>query len=464
MNKKFTFPMVVIVFILNLNHCTKFQESDFDSNSTLSNLLLFNRFSQGNTLTINPEPGHYTTSQVITMSAHSAAKIYFTTDGTEPTVNSNLYKEPIHIWKLAGVKLRAVAIKNDYKLASVNQENYYSYLDPKTGQTGCWDQAGGSIACSNSGLDGEYQKGITRTYTGPTQHGTYPNDYTTTDEATGIIWKSCSQGQTGANCSGVALPYDWTTAQTGVGGCNELNTMNTGSGYAGRTDWRLPSVVELRTILDFSGTNLPNTVPRINANVFPNTPANAGNIGTFWTDSDTTLNPFIVNFTDGSGTFNALNKSTTLNVRCVAGFPSARRYELSDNGNSTIKDHRTGLSWMKCSDGLSGNACATGIASMVVWGTAVANCNNMAIANKKWRLPSVNEMAGFFNLINPTLPSASPRVDLSYYPNTTGGLAYWASTTGTGIALNNKLTITTIGNAAEQPGINGAAVRCVSED
>jgi hypothetical protein len=53
---------------------------------------------------------------------------------------------------------------------------------------------------------------------------------------------------------------------------------------------------------------------------------------------------------------------------------------------------------------------------------------------------------------------------LSYYPNTTGGLAYWASTTGTGIALNNKLTITTIGNAAEQPGINGAAVRCVSED
>jgi hypothetical protein len=171
---------------------------------------------------------------------------------------------------------------------------------------------------------------------------------------------------------------------------------------------------------------------------FPNTPANAGNIGTFWTDSDTTLNPFIVNFTDGSGTFNALNKSTTLNVRCVAGFPSARRYELSDNGNSTIKDHRTGLSWMKCSDGLSGNACATGIASMVVWGTAVANCNNMAIANKKWRLPSVNELAGFFNLINPTLPSASPRVDLSYYPNTTGGLAYWASTTGTGSSFKQQ--------------------------
>jgi hypothetical protein len=77
MNKKFTFPMVVIVFILNLNHCTKFQESDFDSNSTLSNLLLFNRFSQGFTLTISPEPGHYTTSQIITMSAHSAAKNLF---------------------------------------------------------------------------------------------------------------------------------------------------------------------------------------------------------------------------------------------------------------------------------------------------------------------------------------------------------------------------------------------------
>jgi hypothetical protein len=460
MKTKIRIFLVFITTFFHLIQCTKFEESDLDPNSTASNLLLFNRLSQGYNLTISPEPGLYTTPQKITMTAPSGAKIYFTTDGTEPTVNSNLYKEPIDIWKLAGVKLKAIAIKNENKLASVNQENYYSYPDPKTGQTGCWDQAGGPIACAASGQDGEYQKGVTRAYTGPTQHGTYPNDYTTTDEATGLIWKSCSQGQTGANCSGVAVTLDWTTAQTGVGGCNELNAMNSGAGYAGRTDWRLPSVVELRTILDFSGVNLANTVPRINATAFPNTPAGTGNLGTNWTATDTTVNPFNVNFSTGLGDFNGGNtKPTPLNIRCVAGFPTARSYSFTDNGDGTIKDHRTGLFWQKCSIGLSGNDCSIGTLQNSQWGANLTNCNTLILNNKKWRLPSLNELTGFFEFFT---PAANPRVDLNFFPNTPAGNGYWSSTTST-TTLNNKQIIFTNGNFSEFIGSTAGPIRCVAD-
>jgi hypothetical protein len=461
MKTKIRIFLVFITTFFHLIQCTKFEESDLDPNSTASNLLLFNRLSQGYNLTISPEPGLYTTPQKITMTAPSGAKIYFTTDGTEPTVNSNLYKEPIHIWKLAGVKLRAVAIKNENQVASVNQENYYSYPNPKTGQTGCWDQAGGPVACAASGQDGEYQKGVTRAYTGPTQHATYPNDYTTTDEATGLMWKSCSQGQTGANCSGVAVTLDWTTAQTGVGGCNELNAMNSGAGYAGRTDWRLPIVVELRTILDLSGINLNNTVPRINTTAFPNTMAGAGNAGTYWTstNSATGFYPFNVDFSSAFTTA-FITPATPLNVRCVSGIPSFRVYEYTDNGDLTITDHKTSLTWQKCTNGQSGQSCA-GSGGAGQWDFSVAYCNSLVLSSKKWRLPSANELEDFLNYLK---FDANPRVDLSYFPNTPPSNLYWSSTTSTAIAgLNLKIIFGSNGNINANVGNTLSLTRCVAD-
>lgn len=75
-------------------------------------------------------------------------------------------------------------------------------------------------------------------------------------------------------------------------------------------NFRLPSVKELLTILDFTKTNTP---PAIDTTAFPGTPALD-----FWTSSGEASGPYLawfVNFADG-GTFNA-GVSNTYQVRCV---------------------------------------------------------------------------------------------------------------------------------------------------
>ncbi len=105
---------------------------------------------------------------------------------------------------------------------------------------------------STFGEDSDYvDTPIAMSFTGPTQHETYSSDYTTKDNVTGLIWKTCPEGQTGPDCSGNPSLYSW-----GWWGahkqCFLLNLQNNGAGYAGRTDWRLPSVFELTTLFDYS--------------------------------------------------------------------------------------------------------------------------------------------------------------------------------------------------------------------
>ena len=59
--------------------------------------------------TAEPAAGTYTFRQVITLSA-PGAKIYYTTDGTTPTVESNLYTSPFDLVRSGTVK--AIAVQN----------------------------------------------------------------------------------------------------------------------------------------------------------------------------------------------------------------------------------------------------------------------------------------------------------------------------------------------------------------
>lgn len=74
----------------------------------------------------------------------------------------------------------------------------------------------------------------------------------TPDPTTNLIWKTCSQGQpfedVGNKCFTSGLDYTWGQA---VNACATLNTTNSGQGYAGRTDWRLPTVQELENLVDY---------------------------------------------------------------------------------------------------------------------------------------------------------------------------------------------------------------------
>ena len=124
----------------------------------------------------------------------------------------------------------------------------------KTGQTGCWDALGNSVSCTGTGQDGELQKGITW----PNPRFTDNTDSTVTDNLTGFMWLK------DANCiysnySGFdtdATAGDgrvtWQNALNFVAGINDGTYPNCGGGY---TDWRLPNVKELQSLIDFGEYN-----------------------------------------------------------------------------------------------------------------------------------------------------------------------------------------------------------------
>jgi len=118
----------------------------------------------------------------------------------------------------------------------------YPWVLTKTGQTDCWDSAGtllDAAACLISGQDGAYQMGTDPDFT--------RDDATdiVTDNLNGLMWQDDAVGST----------MTWADAGTT---CDSLS-------LGGHDDWRLPSIDELESIVDFGRVN-----PAINS-VFVNT-------------------------------------------------------------------------------------------------------------------------------------------------------------------------------------------------
>ena len=104
----------------------------------------------------------------------------------------------------------------------------------------------------------------------PTNRFTINKNGTVSDTKTGLMWKTCSEGQSGTDCSGgSAATYTWQLA------LQQAQTVNNGSGFAGYSDWRVPNVKELVSITEKQCYD-----PAINLTVFPNTPSNL-----FWSSS-----------------------------------------------------------------------------------------------------------------------------------------------------------------------------------
>ncbi len=84
---------------------------------------------------------------------------------------------------------------------------------------------------------------------------------TVTHIKTGLMWKRCSEGSSGINCTtGTPTQYTW------QGALKAAKSLNESGGFAGFTDWRVPSIKELHFIVENKCVT-----PSVNAAIFPGT-------------------------------------------------------------------------------------------------------------------------------------------------------------------------------------------------
>ncbi|NVN90712.1 MAG: DUF1566 domain-containing protein [Desulfuromonadales bacterium] len=303
---------------------------------------------------------------------------------------------------------------------------------PDSGQTKCYQQVSpfkAEISCAGTGQDPE--------------HIIHPMNYTDNgngtimDNNTGLMWQKCSVGQNNdATCSGTASALNWYQAS----GTFDATYNPTSSGACG--SWRLPTVKELITIVDFS---VPGPAANSNATFFPNTVSDAYWLADEWS-SNTNL-AWFENFYNGLGS--ARIKTNSGYVRCVLGAPVSQNY--TDNRDGTETDNATRLVWQKCSAGQSYDGSCSGSASLFNnWNDALGYCNNLSLASQTdWRLPNIKEID--------TLLFVDPEI----FPKT-NAFQYWSSTTYAGVF--NTMSGYAFMGVADNSGIATKQVKALGVD
>ena len=129
-----------------------------------------------------------------------------------------------------------------------------------------------------------------------------------TDTITGLVWQRDGSG-TRAGCSG--------GVDGGTGGLtctwDEAKSYCAALALGGVSGWRLPGVMELRTIVDFTRAS-----PAIDPTGFPNTPFGNFNSDSFWTGSPSAFESDVAWYVwFGNGDSSNFYKTTDKRVRCV---------------------------------------------------------------------------------------------------------------------------------------------------
>lgn len=226
-------------------------------------------------------------------------------------------------------------------------------------------------------------------------------DGTVTDNVTGLVWQQD--------------PGNKKTFNEAVAGASKCTV----GGYA---DWRLPTIKELYSLIQFNGTDPdPQSSDAGSLTPFIDNVAFKFQYGKeedgeriidsqFATSTlykSTTMNGnktmFGVNFADGRikgyPAGNTGRKNKTYYVLYVRDNPEYGINQFKDNGDGTITDEATGLTWMKADSGKG-----------LDWPTALEYAEGMEFAGySDWRLPNAKELQSI--------------IDYTRSPDTTGSAA-----------------------------------------
>lgn len=303
---------------------------------------------------------------------------------------------------------------------SASAELTYPIVD--TDQASCYDISS-SVACPS---EGETFYGQDAQYTGSAPRYQDNWDGTVTDLVTGLMWQQ-NPGQ--------KMTYD-----QAVAGASNLP-------LAGYNDWRLPSIKELYSLIQFdgldpSGPNSTTLIPFIDTDYFnfEYGDENAGErvIDSQWATSSVYTGSvfggqqamFGVNFADGRikgyPTGSGRGPSKTYFVIYVRGNINYGVNIFVDNGDGTVIDQATGLTWTQ-------NDSGTGMD----WSSAFNYCESLDYAGiTDWRLPNAKELQSIVDYSRSPDATNSAAIDsifdVSTITNEAGQADYpffWSSTT-----------------------------------
>jgi hypothetical protein len=247
-----------------------------------------------------------------------------------------------------------------------------------TGQSNCYD-ANGKASCPTAG---SAFYGQDANYKLNAMSFKDNGDDTISDLNTGLMWAKVSIDK-----------MSWDQAAAGAA------TFNLGN----HSDWRLPTIKEMYSLIHFDGGSQmdeAHSIPYIDTAYFDfaygDTTAGDRLIDAQYITAtkyvSTTMNGdetfFGVNFADGRIKGYPVVKgggggsAFTGYVKYVRGNTSYGQNSLTDNGDQTITDKATGLTWQKGDSG-----------STLGWQDALAYCENLSHAGKSdWRLPHAKEL------------------------------------------------------------------------
>jgi hypothetical protein len=296
-----------------------------------------------------------------------------------------------------------------------------SYPIVDTGVTTCYDNTG----IIDPPAEGHAFYGQDAQYNGHQPAYTNNGDGTIMDQVTGLMWE-VSMGE--------KMSYE------------EAFKKADASSLGGYTDWRVPTIKELYSLILFTGqlSRQGDTKLYIDTRYFEQ-PLGDISKGEREIDAQTwSATPYVgttmrkdatvfgVNFIDGRikgyPVFNRRkNTNNKLYVRLVRGNPSYGINEWVNNKDGTVSDLATGLMWQQADDGQGRN-----------WEEALAYAENANVAGyNDWRLPNAKELQSMVDYSRSPQTTKSPAIDPLFetteinYPDGSGGHYpfFWTSTT-----------------------------------
>jgi len=295
------------------------------------------------------------------------------------------------------------------------------------------------------------------------------------DNITGLTWqRSPDTDGDGALTSRDKLT--WTQAQT-------LPAKLNAGKFGGFDDWRLPTIKELYSLFDAHGTDpsgpmgvgASRLTPFLDTNFFKFAYGDP-RAGERLIDSQfASITRYVGNSVRGMGKVFGVNfadgrikgydlympgraAEKTFFVLCVRGNPAYGKNDFHDNGDGTITDRATGLTWAQTDSGKGMN-----------WQEALAwvqqkNAENY-LGQNDWRLPSVKELQSIVNYTRCPDATQSPAIDPLFRCTTITNEArqsdypfYWSATTHAGLGGVGAAMYVAFGRAAgwmPPPGMRG---------